>query len=177
MGGWKMSILEWLGVLGLGTMVAYAIARFSNFHWHRALMWTGLCRSRIASTKRWKADYVSQTTPAYFHYVRRRYRYEIHCPIRYCLNGQIREGVVVDMTREGWRLKGQEALIPGTMLSLDITLPGAASSLPIACAVVRWVEGGECGVKLERMEKEPAAQLSQFFSTLSQGVNVRSQAA
>ncbi len=172
-----MSILEWLSALGLGTMVAYAITRLADLDWHRALMRAGRSRSRIASTKRWKTDYVSETTPAYFHYVRRRYRYEIHCPVRYCLNGQIREGVVVDMTREGWRLKGQEALIPGMMLSFDITLPGAASSLSIACAVVRWVEGVECGVKLERTEKEPAAQLSQFFSTLSQGVNVRSQAA
>ncbi|MDP3089705.1 MAG: PilZ domain-containing protein [Nitrospira sp.] len=172
-----MSILELLGILGVATIAAYALARVADLDWHRALMWTGGSRSRRASTKRWKTDYVSETTPAYFHYVRRRYRYEIRCPVRYCINGQIREGVVVDMTREGWRLKGQEALVPGTMLSLDITLPGAASSLPIARAVVRWVEGGECGVKLERMEPEPAAQLSQFFSTLSQGVNVRSQAA
>lgn len=63
------------------------------------------------------------------------------------------------------------------ILSLDVMLPGAASSLPIARAVVRWVEGRECGVKLERMEPEPAAQLSQFFSTLSQGLNVRSKVA
>jgi len=63
------------------------------------------------------------------------------------------------------------------VLSLDVTLPGAASSLPIARAVVRWVEGKECGVKLERMDPEPAAQLSQFFSTLSQGVKVRATAA
>lgn len=49
------------------------------------------------------------------------------------------------------------------MLSFDITLPGAASSLSIACAVVRWVEGVECGVKLERTEKEPAAPIEPVF--------------
>lgn len=32
----------------------------------------------------------------------------------------------------------------------------------IASAIVRWVEGKECGVKLERMEPESAAQLSEF---------------
>lgn len=170
-----MSMLELLGICGLGTRAAYAIARFADLDWHRPLVWTGGSRSHVASKKRWKADYVSETTPAYFHYVRRRYRYEIRCPIRYCLNGQIREAMVVDMTMEGWRLKGQDALVPGMILSLEVTLPGAASSLPIARAVVRWVEGRECGVKLERMEPEPAAQLSQFFSTLSQGVNVRSK--
>ena len=172
-----MSILELLGVLGLGTMAAYAIARFADLDWHRPLVWTGGSRSRLALKRSWKADYVSETTPAYFHYVRRRYRYNICCPIRYCINGQIREGMVVDMTREGWRLKGEEALAPGMILSLCVTLPGAASSLPIARAVVRWVQGRECGVKLERMEPGPAAQLSQFFSTLSQGVNVRSKVA
>ncbi|NOS77491.1 MAG: PilZ domain-containing protein [Nitrospira sp.] len=172
-----MRILELLGSVGLGTIAAYAITRFADFDWHRALVWIGGSRSRIALKKSWKADYVSDTTPAYFHYVRRRYRYEVHCPIRYCINGQIREGIAVDMTREGWRLKGQETLAPGMMLSLDVTLPGAASSLPIARAVVRWVEGRECGVKLEQIEPEPAAQLSRFFSTLSQGVNVRSKVA
>lgn len=172
-----MSILELLGLLVVAMIAAYAIARFADLDWHRPLVWTGGSRSRLALKRSWKADYVSETTPAYFHYVRRRYRYEIRCPIRYCLNGQIREGIVVDMTREGWRLKGQDALAPGMILSFDVTLPGAASSLPIACAVVRWVEGRECGVKLERMELEPAARLSQFFSTLSQGVAVRSKVA
>lgn len=172
-----MRILELLGVLGLGTIAAYTIARFAHLDWHRALVWIGGSRSRVALKKSWKAGYGSETTPAYFHYVRRRFRYEIRCPIRYCINGEIREGIVVDMTREGWRLKGQEALDPGMILSLDVTLPGADSPLSIARAVVRWVEGRECGVKLERMEPEPAAQLSQFFSTLSQGVNVRSKVA
>jgi len=171
-----MSILELLGIWGLGTIAAYTIARFGHLDWHHALVWIGGSRSRITLKKSWKAGYVSETTPAYFHYVRRRFRYEIRCPIRYCINGEIREGMVVDMTREGWRLKGQEALVPGMVLSLDVTLPGAASSLPIARAVVRWVEGKECGVKLERMDPEPAAQLSQFFSTLSQGVKVRATA-
>ena len=41
----------------------------------------------------------------------------------------------------------------------------------------RRVEGRECGVTLERMEPGLAAQQSQFFSTLSQGVNVRSKVA
>lgn len=172
-----MRILELLGILGLGTIAAFTITRFAHLDWHRALVWIGGSRSRVALKKSWKAGYVSETTPAYFHYVRRRYRYEIRCPIRYCINGQIREGMVVDMTREGWRLKGQEALAPGMILSLDVKLPGAASSLSIARAVVRWVQGRECGVKLERMEPEPAAQLSKFFSTLSQSVNVRSKVA
>jgi hypothetical protein len=172
-----MSILELLGILGLGTIAGYAIARFADFAWHRLLVWIGGSRSRVALKKSWKAGYVSETTPAYFHYVRRRYRYEIRCPIRYCINGEIREGIVVDMTREGWRLKGQESLVPGMVLSLDVTLPGAASSLLIARAVVRRVEGKECGLKLERMDPEPAAQWSQFFSTLSQGVKVTATAA
>lgn len=47
----------------------------------------------------------------------------------------------------------------------------------IARAVVRWMEGKECGVKLERMEPEPAAQRSHFFSTLSEHVKIRSIAA
>lgn len=172
-----MSILEVVGVLGVATVVAYAMARLAHFDWHRALVWSGGSRSRVAAKKSWKSGYVSETTPAYFHYVRRRFRYEICCPIRYCVNGEIREGMVVDMTREGWRLKGQESLVPGMVLSFDVTLPGAASSLPIACAVVRWAEGKDCGVKLERMDPEPAAQLSQFFNTLPQGVKVRVTAA
>ncbi len=56
-------------------------------------------------------------------------------------------------------------------------LSSSSDRKKIASAIVRWVEGKECGVKLEWMESELAAQLSEFFSIFSQGVNVKSQAA
>lgn len=172
-----MSVFELLGIVGLAMVAAYVVAWSTDVNWRRGLARIDGDSFHSATKKEFRDAYVSETTPAYFQYVRRRHRYEVHCPVRYFVNGQIGEGLVVDMTREGWRVQGQEGMCLGMVLSMDLTLPGAIGAVPVSRAVVCWVHGAEFGVKLEAMDPLPAAELSEFFSSLPQTAAFASKAA
>lgn len=161
-----MSIVELIGLSGLAVVAAYAVAWSTHWSWHRGLVRIAGGCTQAATTSGVIATYVSETTPAYFQYVRRRYRYAVQCPVRYCVDGHSGEGFVVDMTREGWRVRGQKGMRPGRVLRLDVMLPGAVGVVSVSRATVCWVRGMEFGVKLEAMDPQPAAQLSEFFSAL-----------
>lgn len=110
-----------------------------------------------------------ETTRAHFHYVRRRTRYRVACPVIYQTSdssGQ-GQGMVTDMSRDGWGIQSETSLPAGTVISMKICLPGHAASISIAQAVVRWSEKRECGVSLVALDPAPAALLSEFFSSLT----------
>ena len=52
-------------------------------------------------------------------------------------------------------------------MSLAISLPGITQPVPISRAIVRWSDGGEFGIGLVALDARPAAQISEFFSTLT----------
>lgn len=172
-----MSVFELLGIVGLAVIAAYMVAWSMSLRWYPGLIRSSRGRAQSATNRRVRDSYVSETTPAYFQYVRRRYRYEVHCPVRYCVNGQLGEGLVIDMTREGWRVRGQGGMRFGMVLSMDLMLPGVVEAVAVSRAVVCWVRGTEFGVKLEAMDPQPALQLSEFFSTLPQIGSCASKAA
>lgn len=172
-----MSVFELLGMAGLAMVAASVVARLIDLYRHRGLIRIVGRPSHPASKTTFRDTYVSETTPAYFQYVRRRYRSAVHCPVRYFVNGQIGEGLVVDMTRQGWRVRGQGEVRLGMALSMDLTLPGVIGTVPVSRAVVCWVQGAEFGVKLEAVEPLPAAELSEFFSSLPQTAVFSSKAA
>ncbi len=170
-----MSIFELFGIAGLATAAGYGVV------WSIALIRRrGALRvaGRFSASKpTFRDTYVSETTPAYFQYVRRRYRYAVHCPVRYVATGQTGEGVVVDMTREGWRVRGQAGIRPGMVLSMDLSLSGQVGMVAVPRAVVCWVCGTEFGVKLEAMDPRPSEELNEFFSRLSQAAAFAPKAA
>ena len=79
-------------------VAVYVVVRSPGLNRRRVVARIAGGSSHSASKKEFMAAYVSETTPAYFQYVRRRHRYEMHCPVRYFVNGHIGEGLVVDMT-------------------------------------------------------------------------------
>jgi hypothetical protein len=91
-------------------------------------------------------------------YVRRRPRYRVHCPVLYQSNGVSKNGVVVDMSSEGWRIKGRGHIPVGTMLNLAISIPENTAPIPTSRAVVRWSEGEEFGVSLIALDQRSAVQ-------------------
>jgi hypothetical protein len=100
----------------------------------------------------------AETTKAHFHSVRRRTRYQVYCPVLYQIDGEAKHGIVVDMTRAGWRIKGRGHISVGTVMSLTISLPGNAAPVPISRGVVRWSEGEEFGISLVAFDQGPAVQ-------------------
>ena len=91
-----MSVFELLGIVGL-VVAVYVAVRSTGLNRRRGAARTAGGSSHSASKKEFVAAYVSETPPAYFQYVRRRHRFEMHCPVRYFVNGHIGEGFVVDM--------------------------------------------------------------------------------
>ena len=163
-----MSVFELLGIMGLAMVAAYVVAWSTQLDWYRRPLQIGRNRLPILKLNGFKSTYVSETTPAYFQYVRRRHRYAVECPAQYHVDGQVGEGVVVDMTREGWRIKGPGGVRLGVVLIIDVTLPGTGETISISRAVVCWVRGAEFGIKLETMDLLSAAKLSAFVSSLPQ---------
>lgn len=172
-----MSLFEWFGIIGLGVAAVWAAVRSSKLNWRAGAAWRRGERSGSIAKDWGKDRYVSETTPAYFQYVRRRYRYAVQCPIQYHAKGHTGQGAIVDMTRDGWRVQGQEQMIPGMALRLDLMLPGVMGGVPISRAVVCWARGTEFGVKLETMDARSAAQLREYFSRIPQRVETASKAA
>lgn len=99
-----------------------------------------------------------ETTKAHFHSVRRRTRYQVYCPVLYQIDGEVKNGIVVDMSRAGWRIKGRGRISVGTMMSLTISLPGNVAPVQISRGVVRWSEGEEFGISLVALDQGPAVQ-------------------
>lgn len=172
-----MGFLQWLGMIGLAMVAVWAVIRHSQLIRPSGAAWRRGERAGSVVKDRFRDRYVSETVPAYFQYVRRRYRYAVQCPVQYHSNEHSGQGMVADMTRDGWRIQGQSPMIPGTVLSVNLMLPGVTGGLPIARAVVCWARGTEFGLKLEAMDSRAAAQLREYCSSIPQVMATASKAA
>lgn len=81
------------------------------------------------------------------------------------------------MTREGWRVQGQDGMRPGMVLSMDLSLSSPIGVIAVPRAVVCWACGTEFGVKRKSMGPGPAAALDELFSRLSQTAGIAPKAA
>jgi hypothetical protein len=107
--------------------------------------------------------YFGETTRANFRYIHRRTRYQVNCPVRYQVEGKTENGTIVDMAREGWRVKGSGHVSVGTVMSLTISLPGGTAPVKISRAMVHWSQGDEFGISLVDLDSGSAVKLSEFF--------------
>lgn len=104
------------------------------------------------------------TTRTYFWVARQSPRYKFQCAIEYRDGDFVAEGTVLDISQEGWRVKGRRPVRPGTTLSLHVFLPGHSTPLQVDRAVVRWSNGREFGAQLLVLNPEAAACLNNFFT-------------
>lgn len=97
---------------------------------------------------------------------RRGPRYAVRCPVTYVVHDVEAKGMVVDMSREGWRIQSAQPVGAGTVMRLKIVVSSVPDPIPIEKAVVRWSNGAEFGIQLLGLESVPACQLSEFFSLI-----------
>lgn len=153
-----------VGTIELLIMIALAVALGQCFAWLVQLVaWRSLVRQILKlNTKMVNRaplrSFWGETTKKNFRYVNRSVRYQVNCPVLYQINGEAKSGVVVDMSREGWRIKGRGHISVGTVMSLAISIPENTVPVPISRAVVRWSEGEEFGVRLIALNQASAAQ-------------------
>lgn len=68
-------------------------------------------------------------------------------------------GTVVDLSREGCRIRCDGAVPQGKYFLMEMHLGEFAETLRVDLAVMRWSDAGECGVEFIRMEPAQQARL------------------
>lgn len=77
------------------------------------------------------------------------------------LSGQA--GTLMDISREGCRIRPADAVPSEKYFQVEIELEGPADRLTVNLAVMRWMREGEFGVEFIRMAPESQAQLARII--------------
>lgn len=91
-------------------------------------------------------------------------RYHMRCPVEYWTEGGVVNGTLLDMSKQGWRVAGEQPMSKGTTMSLRVCLPGQSTTLTIDEAIVRWTSGSEFGVELTSLNQDAAACFSDYLT-------------
>lgn len=75
-------------------------------------------------------------------------------PACYLLNKSFHQGVVRDLSLNGFRVEGRSGLLPNAIVMLRLWLPSGAGHIDIDEAVVRWVHEREFGVQIVALSNE-----------------------
>lgn len=113
-----------------------------------------------------QAESTGRPAPGAWHTPRRnRYHMHMRCPVEYRIEGGVANGTLLDMSKQGWRVAGEQPVGKGTMMSLRLCLPGQSTTLTIDKAIVRWTSGSEFGVELTSLSQDAAACFSDYLTT------------
>lgn len=91
-------------------------------------------------------------------------RYTVSCRIEYVLGTNRYEGILIDVSRRGWRARGNQPVANGTAMPVEIFFPDIERGLMIDEVVVQWTDGLEFGVELTRISAESGSILSDYLS-------------
>ena len=85
----------------------------------------------------------------------------VHGRVEYRHAGGQGEGTLLDLTRQGCRIKGTPPLPFGTRLRLQLWLPDVAQPVKVDLAAVRWVQDDQLGVSFLEVSPDARACLEQ----------------
>ncbi|MBX3236863.1 MAG: PilZ domain-containing protein [Nitrospiraceae bacterium] len=111
------------------------------------------------------ADQRSQSSGTHFH-VRSFRRFSIQCAVYYASETVRGSGTVWNMSMDGWRVDGTEPVVPGTVMTLSVILPGKSSTVFVEQATVRWSRGREFGIQVSSIREDEQARLADFVRAL-----------
>lgn len=152
-----ISLIEFFSICGVATLTAAGASHG----------WNLLRRSRGRSEQPGRAngdDGTGRPSAGVFHEPRFGKRRCVSCRIEYGIGESRNEGMLIDMSRQGWRARGTQLVAKGTALTVQVYFSEASQPITIEEAVVRWTEGLEFGVELTRLSPESAAMLSDYLS-------------
>lgn len=86
-------------------------------------------------------------------------RFPVFLPVSFDDGGIAQAGTVVDISREGGRIKGTGAVPAMKYFRVEIQLNDPHDTLAVDLAVMRWSRNGEFGVEFIRMEPDQQARL------------------
>ncbi|HET9844472.1 MAG TPA: PilZ domain-containing protein [Nitrospira sp.] len=151
-----ISFVEFVAICSVATLTAAGASQG----------WDRLRRPRNRSADRVKTsgDGSGRPSAGAWHEPRDGKRYPVRCPIEYDAGAHRKMGILIDVSRRGWRATGPSSVLAGTTLSMRVFFPDAAQSVFIEEAVVRWSDGLEFGVELTQISPEDAQVLSDYLS-------------
>ncbi|GKS56854.1 hypothetical protein YTPLAS18_03810 [Nitrospira sp.] len=74
-------------------------------------------------------------------------RFPVACPVYYLGRGFLGKGLTLNVSMNGWRVKGDQVVQPGQWLAFRIQLPWDGAPVEIPRAIVRWVHEKTFGVE------------------------------
>jgi hypothetical protein len=74
-------------------------------------------------------------------------------------------GTLIDISTKGWRVTGQRPVANGAVVAVNLFLPDEPMPIMIEQATVRWTEGLEFGLGLNKIRPQEAARLSEYLTS------------
>jgi hypothetical protein len=153
-----LSLVEFLMIAGLAVLTA---AWVSSGLWRVRSPLPTRSESPRSSDDEEKTGRPSQGS---WHTPRRGPRYGTHWEMEYLSPKGAGKGILINLSREGWRIKSDQPVSRGTVLSLRVHFPDQPTPLDIDQAIVRWVDSTEFGVELLNLRPDAATRLSEYLS-------------
>ena len=94
-------------------------------------------------------------------------RFPVCCPVAYHAGLSQGQGMIWNISVNGWRLSGDVPLQVGQSCPLTINVPNEAHIF-VAAVIVRWVRGPEYGVETLVIEKQTHSRLEHWVTRLAQ---------
>jgi len=94
-------------------------------------------------------------------------RFPLCCPVTYQAGLSEGQGIVWNLSVNGWHLSGNVPLRVGQTYPLTVNLPNRPS-LFVAVAIVRWVRGQEYGLENLVADKQMRSLVEQVIKRLEQ---------
>jgi PilZ domain-containing protein len=86
-------------------------------------------------------------------------RFHVSLSVSFGDGANSRTGTVVDISREGCRIRCDDVVPRERYFRVEIRLGDPPDTLTIDLAVMRWSRHGECGIEFIRMEPDGQARL------------------
>jgi hypothetical protein len=96
--------------------------------------------------------------------IRTYHRIPVRCAVYYLGGEFLGKGMVMNLSRTGFRVMGDHQVVPGMEFSIRLSLPDKEEPVEIQRVVVRWVRGLVFGVKILTLSPEEQDRLGNFLS-------------
>jgi hypothetical protein len=96
--------------------------------------------------------------------IRTYHRLPVRCQAYYLGGEFLGKGIVMNLSRTGFRVMGDHQVVPGVEFSVRLSLPDKDEPVEIQRVVVQWVRGLLFGVKILMLSPEGEERLGNFLS-------------
>ena len=154
-----ISLLEFVTISGMATLSAAGVSHGLNL-----LRQKREGRSGVPKRSGNHDEASGRPSAGAWHEPRYGKRHQLSCRMEYLAGHNRGEGILLDLSRQGWRARGTPPVAKGTALAVYVYFSDLAQPIMVDEAVVRWTDGLEFGVEVTRITPEAASKFSDYLS-------------